>query len=126
MKTPKPTTVEEYILAAPPHAQEKLHEMRAILKQVAPNATESIKWGNPVFEEKRILFAYMAYKTHINFMPTRSTLDVFKDELEDYVCGKDTIHFPYNKPLPVDLIRELAEYRERDVRKNGALWMLNS
>jgi hypothetical protein len=50
-------TVDEYIEAAPPYAQEKLRELRAILKKVAPKAEEKLKWGSPVFEEKRILFA---------------------------------------------------------------------
>ena len=53
----KPTTFEEYINIAPKEAQEKLHELRSILKKVVPNATETLKWGSPVFEEKRILFA---------------------------------------------------------------------
>lgn len=71
----KSKTVDEYINAAPVEAQEKLMEIRSILKQVAPKATEAIKWGSPVFEEKRILFAYTAFKSHLNFMPTRRTLD---------------------------------------------------
>jgi hypothetical protein len=53
----KPKTVDEYIKAAPEAAQEKLREIRAILREVAPNATETLKWGSPVFEEGRSLFA---------------------------------------------------------------------
>jgi uncharacterized protein YdhG (YjbR/CyaY superfamily) len=123
MPQAKPTTVDEYIDAAPEQAQEKLREIRAILKKVAPNATEAIKWGSPVFEEKRILFAYTAHKSHINFMPTRTTLDVFKNELAGYVIGKDTIQFPYDKPLPKKLIEKIAAYRATDVRENDARWM---
>lgn len=49
----KPTTVDEYIDAAPAEAQEKLQELREVLKKVVPDATESLKWGKPVFEEKK-------------------------------------------------------------------------
>jgi uncharacterized protein YdhG (YjbR/CyaY superfamily) len=77
MSTAKPTTIDEYILNAPIMAQEKLQELRAILKEAAPEAKEVIKWGNPVFEEKRILFAFAAFKKHINFMPTPSGLKPF-------------------------------------------------
>jgi uncharacterized protein YdhG (YjbR/CyaY superfamily) len=66
----KPTTVDEYIESAPKEAQEKLRELRAILKEIAADATETLKWGQPVFEEERILFSYAAYKSHLNFMPT--------------------------------------------------------
>ena len=119
----KPKTVDEYIDLAPKEAQEKLIELRSILKKVVPNATETLKWGSPVFEEKRILFAYSAFKSHLNFMPTRSAMIPFEDELAKYVTGKDTIQFPYTKPLPRMLIRKVAAYRVKDVRENDARWM---
>lgn len=119
----KASTVEEYYAAAPPVAQEKLHEIRALLKEVAPDAKELIKWGSPVFEEKRILFAISAFKSHFNFMPTRSTLEHFKTELANYKTGTDTIQFPYDQPLPKELIRKIAKFRAKDVRENDARWM---
>jgi uncharacterized protein YdhG (YjbR/CyaY superfamily) len=119
----KPRTIDEYIDAAPPHAQPKLRELRAILKRAAPKAEETLKWGSPVFEEGRILFAFSAFKMHLNFMPTRTTLEAFKDELAGYTTGKDTIQFPYDKPLPKALIRKIAQHRARDVRENDARWM---
>jgi uncharacterized protein YdhG (YjbR/CyaY superfamily) len=119
----KPTTVDEYIYAAPVNAQEHLHEMRAILKKVAPNAKEVIKWGAPVYEEKRILFSFAAFKDHLNFFSTHSALEHFRNELKEYKTGKDTIQFPYNKPLPKELIAKIAAYRAMDVRENDAHWM---
>ncbi len=61
----KVSTIDEYINAAPVAAQPTLREIRAILKQVVPNAKETIKWGYPVFEEKRILFSISAFKNHL-------------------------------------------------------------
>lgn len=119
----KPTTVTEYINSAPKEARQKLLEMRAILKTVAPNATEALKWGSPVFEEKRILFAYTAYKSHLNFMPTHPAMEPFKKELAAYTTGKDTIQFPYDKPLPKMLIRKIAAFRAKEVREKDARWM---
>lgn len=114
MPKTKPTTVPEYINAAAPAARKKLREIRAILKKVAPKATETLKWGSPVFEEKIILFSYSAFKSHLNFMPTRSSITPFKDLLTDYKTGKDTIQFPYDKPLPKTLIRKIATFRARE------------
>ncbi|HET9431023.1 MAG TPA: DUF1801 domain-containing protein [Chitinophagaceae bacterium] len=123
MPKTKPTTVAEYINNAPREAQVKLREIRAILKKVAPKAKEKLKWGSPVLEEKRILFAYTAFKSHLNFMPTHSSLKPFEKELANYTTGKDTIQFPYDKPLPKALIRRIAAFRARDVRENDARWM---
>lgn len=119
----KPKTISEYIDAAPREAQDKLREIHAILKNVAPDAEETIKWGSPVFIEKRILFAYSAFKSHLNFMPTQGALEPFKEELAEYNTGKDTIQFTYDKPLPGKLIQKIATFRIKEVRENNALWM---
>jgi uncharacterized protein YdhG (YjbR/CyaY superfamily) len=120
---PKPTTVDEYIKVAPEEAQEKLREIRAILKKVAPKATEKLKWGSPVFEEGRILFSYSAHKTHLNFSPTGPAMEPFEAELAKFKTGKDTIQFLYDKPLPKGLIRKIAAFRAKQVRENDARWM---
>jgi uncharacterized protein YdhG (YjbR/CyaY superfamily) len=119
----KPTTVTEYILSAPKESRKMLRELRALLKKVAPKATEALKWGSPVLEDKRILFSYSAFRSHINFMPTNSSLEPFRKELAGYKTGKDTLQLPYDKPLPKSLLRRIAAYRVRDVKNNNALWM---
>ncbi|MDZ7633543.1 MAG: DUF1801 domain-containing protein [Bacteroidales bacterium] len=123
MTKTKPSTVDEYINAAPPDAQEMLREIRSLLKKVVPNAIEMIKWGYPVLFEKRILFSYSAFKNHINFMPTGPAIKPFEKELSIYKTGKDTIQIPYDRPLASSLIRKIAEYRVKDVRENDAKWM---
>lgn len=123
MNKSKPGTVEEYIDMAPVEAHEMLRELRSILKGVAPDASESLKWGVPVFEQGRILFSYAAYRSHLNFMPTRPALLPFLDELSGFKLGKDTIQLPYDKPLPKVLIRKIASYRLKQVQEHGARWM---
>lgn len=123
MSQSKPATVTEYIRAAPQHAQRKLREIRAVLKKVAPKATEKLKWGSPAFEQRRILFAFAAFKSHLNFFPTHPAMVPFRRELAKYKTGKDTIQFPYDEPLPKALIRKIAAYRVKQVREEDARWM---
>ena len=123
MTKSKPRTVDEYIKNSAAEAQPKLRELRAILKKAAPKATEAIKWGSPVFEQGRILFAYTAYKSHLNFMPTKPALEPFKDALSEFKMGKDTIQIPYCQPLPKALIRKIAAFRVKQVRDHDARWM---
>ena len=120
---PKPTTVAEYIAAAPPVARPKLRQLRALLRKVAPKATEGIKWSSPVLEQGRILFSYKAHKAFINFMPTGPALQPFKKELADFKTGKDTVQLPYDAPLPVALLRKIAAYRVKQVKEADAKWM---
>ena len=44
-----PATIEEYIEAAVPEARPHLRQMYRILQRVAPDGSEAIKWGVPVF-----------------------------------------------------------------------------
>lgn len=122
-KASKTKNVDEYINNAPDYAQEKLNEIRSLLKSVVPDASEELKWGQPVFIEKRILFSYSAYKNHLTFMPTGLVLEHFKSELSPFKTGKDTIQFPYDKPLPKELIKKIALFRYKDVIDNDAKWM---
>jgi len=119
----KPRTITEYIDAAPDVARKSLREIYAILRKSAPDATEAIKWGSPVFEENRILFAFAAFKSHLNFMPTPSAMLPFRDELAKFRTGKGSIQFPYDKPLPKGLITRIAKFRVRELREKDVRWM---
>lgn len=43
MSKTSPTPVAEYINAAPKEGQKRLREMRAVLRKVAPKATETLQ-----------------------------------------------------------------------------------
>jgi uncharacterized protein YdhG (YjbR/CyaY superfamily) len=119
-----PATIAEYIEAAPREGQPHLRRLYAILKSVAPEAKEAIKWGNPFFIEPRFLFAFSAHKAHINFAPSEAALVRFRKELEKHRTTRNFLQIPYNEPLPEDLIRKIAEHRLLEVRKreDDAFW----
>ena len=124
MTTKRPTTIPEYIRSAPLVGQPHLHKLYAILKSVAPEAEEAIKWGAPFFIEPRFLFCFSAYKAHVSFVPTPVALKAFATELEKHSTTKGTLRLPYDKPLPEALIRKLAKYSLREVRerKTDSFW----
>ncbi|GJQ20750.1 MAG: hypothetical protein HBSIN02_11050 [Bacteroidia bacterium] len=53
-----------------------------------------------MFEGGRILFSYAAFRSHLNFFPTGPALKPFRKELAKYKTGKDSVQFPYDRPLP--------------------------
>lgn len=124
MATKRPATIDEYIQAAPREGQPHLRRLYAILKGVAPEAEEAIKWGTPFFVEPRFLFAFSAHKAHLGFTPSPAGLDPFREELERHSTTKGALKVPYNEPLPEDLIRKIAEHRLRVVneREDDAFW----
>jgi len=120
MAKKRPITVEEYIEAAPPEARSHLHQMYRILKSVAPEGAEAIKWGVPVFWQGRVLFGFAAYKAHLSFGPGEAAIKHFSKELAEYKTGKGTMQIPYDQPLPEALVLKIAEYCITDVRENDA------
>jgi len=120
----EPTPIDAYIASAAERAQPTLRELAAILREVAPDAVEAIKWRVPVWEGRRILYSLSAFREHAAFMPTASTLDAFRAEVE--AAGLTTtahmIQFPYGEPVPTALVRRIAAAREEDVRLRDALW----
>ena len=124
MASKRPTTIAEYIQAAPRESQPHLRRLYAILKSVAPQAEEAIKWGTPFFVEPRFLFAFSTHKAHCNFAPSPAALEAFRKELADHETTKNFLQIPYDQPVPEDLIRKIAEYRLRNVREreDDAFW----
>ena len=114
----KPTTIAEYIEVAPVAGQEHLRKLYALLKGVAPEAEEAIKWGTPFFVEPRFVFAFSAHKAHLDFSVTEAGIEPFRAELEGYTATKSgLLQVRYDEPLPEDLIRRIAERRVQDVRE---------
>ena len=112
----RPTTIPEYIAAAPDVAQPHLKKLYKLLQRAAPEAREVIKWGQPFFVEPRFVFAFSAHKAHVNFAPTEGGLAAFREELAAYKTTKNYLQLPYTEPLPEELIRKIAERRLHMVR----------
>jgi uncharacterized protein YdhG (YjbR/CyaY superfamily) len=120
----RPTTIAAYIKAAPLDGQPHLRKLYAILKSVAPGARETIKWGHPFFVEPRFLFSFSAHKSHLSFAPMVDGLEPFRKELEKHDTTRNFLKIPYDKHLPVALIRKIARHCVRAVRErdNDAFW----
>jgi len=118
----KPKTITEYIKATPKETREKLREMRACIREAAPGAKESLKWGMPAFSHKRILVMFAVFKHHIGFFPTPSAMKAFAKNLSKFKTGKGSIQFPLEKPLPLSLIRKITAFRVRESNEEDRKW----
>src|SRR3979490_2775169 len=98
MASKRPATIAEYGRAAPGEGQPHLRRLYAILKSVAPEAEEGIKWGTPFFVEPRFLFAFSAHKAHLSFAPMAAALTAFRKELKKHQTTKNFLKVPYNEP----------------------------
>jgi uncharacterized protein YdhG (YjbR/CyaY superfamily) len=118
----KPKNITEYINTAPETAQPKLWELLKILRKAAPGAEENLKWGQPALSYQWILFQFAGFKHHIGLYPHPNVVKAFQDRLTDYKTSSSTIQFPLDKPLPSELIFEIAIYRVRESKEKGVKW----
>jgi uncharacterized protein YdhG (YjbR/CyaY superfamily) len=121
-KKTKPESIAEYIQAAPKDAQKKLREMHACIRDAAPGAKESLKWGMPSFSYQRILVTFAAFNHHIGFFPTPAAVKVFEKNLSKFKTGKGSIQFPLEKPLPLPLVRKITKFRVRECLERDGKW----
>lgn len=104
--------IDDYISTFPKEVQERLTEIRKLIKKEEPTVMESISYGMPSFKLNGQPLVYFAgYKSHIGFYPIPSGIEKFKKELSVYKQGKGSVQFPQNKPLPVDLIQKILKFR---------------
>ena len=80
----KPTTIEEYIIAAPAAVQEKLLQLHECICAAAPGASESLKWRMPAYSYQKILVTFAVFKNHIGFYPMPSAIEAFAKNLTKY------------------------------------------
>jgi uncharacterized protein YdhG (YjbR/CyaY superfamily) len=107
-------TMDEYINTFPEDVQRILNELRQTIKEVAPEAEETINYQIPTFTLNGNLVHFAAFEHHIGFYPTPSGMEAFKKELSEYKGAKGSVQFPIHEPLPLPLIRRIVEYRVKE------------
>jgi uncharacterized protein YdhG (YjbR/CyaY superfamily) len=112
--------IDPYIAGFPQDVQEILQHIRGIIREVAPDAEEAIKYQIPTFVLHGNLVHFAAFKKHIGFYPTPSGIQQFKDDLSAYPNAKGSVQFPLGKPIPFDLIRRIVEFRVAEARQKAA------
>ena len=115
-KRKKFDSIDEYIATFPKDVQNVLRQMRQTIKEATPEAEETISYGMPAFKLNGNLVWFGAFKNHIGFYPRESAIEEFKGKLAGYEVSKvqGTIKFPLDKPIPLDLIKEIVKFRVKE------------
>ncbi|WP_299888272.1 DUF1801 domain-containing protein [uncultured Lacinutrix sp.] len=113
-------TIDDYINSQSLEAQLILQELRNLIKETVPETVEIQNYKVPSFTlipgtkpEKQIMI--VAYAKYVSFYPYQATVEHFIDELKSFELGKGTIKFPFNKPLPKQLIKRMVIFRKEEL-----------
>lgn len=105
-----PKTIEEYISQQPEAVRPKLRQVNQAIREAIPEAKEKISWSMPTYWKKRNLIQFAAFQKHIGLYPGPEAVEAFAEQLKDYPTAKGSIRLPLEKPLPLDLIAEIAKW----------------
>lgn len=107
-----PKTIEEYMERQPTEHQAYLSQINHVIRSAIPDALPKISWSMPTYWRKQNIIQFAAFKKHIGLYPGPEAVEFFAERLEGYKTSKGTIQFPYDKPLPLELIGEIAKWCE--------------
>lgn len=105
-----PKTIDSYIAAQPEDIQPLLNQVRETLRAVLPDAEERISWRMPTYWYKQNIIHFAAFKKHIGLYPGDKAMVYFNERLTAYKTSKGAVQLPYNEPLPLSLIAEIAQW----------------
>lgn len=112
-------TIDEYIKAFPRDIQSILKKIRETIRKAAPEAIETISYKIPTFKLNGKSLVYFAtWKNYISLYPIPSGTEAFQKELSQYKGTKGSVHFPFDKPIPYDLVEKIVTFRmKEDVKR---------
>ncbi len=113
-------TVDDYIANFAPDVQVILQKIRQTVKEIAPDAEETISYGIPVFKLHGILLYFAAFKKHIGLYPPVRGSDSLMRAVKPYAGPKGNLQFPFAKAIPYALIRRIVKARVLETSEKGA------
>jgi uncharacterized protein YdhG (YjbR/CyaY superfamily) len=111
--SPTAASVEEFLAAVPPDKRAALEDLRAVIRQAAPDATELINYGVPMFRlDGKNLVSYAAARDHCSFyVQSPAVLEAHADELTGFKTSKGTVNFTPDKPIPAATVTRIVKAR---------------
>jgi uncharacterized protein YdhG (YjbR/CyaY superfamily) len=109
----KPSSIDDYLARVEPGQRKVLQQLRKSILSIVPGAVECISYSMPAFRVNgKVVAGFLATSQGSSFYPfSGSTLATLADELVDYDKTKSALHFSAERPLPIQLLRQLLSTR---------------
>ena len=125
MPSPKRADLDDYYAQLPAAAVPHLTQLRELCRTGLPKAEEALHWNNPAFVQGGTrLLMLQSYKQHCSLrFPTRQfASQQAAVEAAGYEAGEGFIKLPYDRELPVPLLKRLIKARLDEFTSTGAGW----
>jgi len=110
-----PDEIDAYLGPFPQDVRSALERLRSIIREAAPQCTERVSYGIPIFRPCKDLVGMSAQKNHCS-LHTMSPPPVkaMARELRGITVSGATIHFTPENPLPEELVKRILTERMRE------------
>jgi uncharacterized protein YdhG (YjbR/CyaY superfamily) len=116
--------VDEYITRCPKDVQIRLQEIRAAIREVAPDAIETVSYFDmPGYSYEGYvyngMFAWFSFKTPFVRLHVRPVaIESHKRELEKFATTRAIISFPTEAAVPKTLVKKLVKASLQDMKNS--------
>ena len=108
------TTVSEYVQALTPGQRAQFERVRRIVRQLVPDAEETISYGVPTFKYRdRYVIYFAAFTNHLSVYPTVGGIESTKGT-------KGTFRFTEDDPVPEDVVVTIVSHRVSEIDRARA------
>jgi uncharacterized protein YdhG (YjbR/CyaY superfamily) len=107
--------VDAYIAKCPKDIQRRLEQIRAVIREVAPGATETTSYFRmpgyyyPGYDYNGMFAWFGVKKSHISLLLRPPTIQNHEKELVEYSKTKAALHLPLDGKVPVPLVKKLVK-----------------
>ena len=112
------TSHDQYFAAQPPAVQVILQQIQRLVEARLPEAVRCIAYNMPAYRLGKVFFYFAAFKKHIGIYPPVTVDQTLIESLAPFRGPKGNLSFPLAKPLPNELIGDVAEALARQYRSN--------
>ena len=107
------SVIDDYLAEHDGEHRLLMDEIRALIVEGAPDATEALSWGMPTYKLNGNLIHFAAGKNHVGLYPGADGVSQFATDIDELGLkrSKGAIQFPIGRPLPSELIARIIAFR---------------
>ena len=126
MPMPKRSSVEDFFAQLSELQRPHLEVLRELSLAADPGAREELKWNLPVYVrgDTANLWMLQNFKNHCSLRFPPPFFATQKAAVQDagYEAGEGFIKLPYERELPIELLKALMQARVEEYAATGAGW----
>jgi len=109
--------VDEYFEGLDAPTRAAFEHIRALVREIAPEAEDSWSYGMAALRYKRRpLLGFRTTKDHLSVFPfSPKAVEAVRDKLAGHELSKGTIRFTVAEPLPDKVVRDMVRFRVEQI-----------